>query len=90
MAVCSYTMLRQARPHKTQTGKIFFLPVWYVPEIGEARKLRDKFKRLNEWPEYKKYRNKTKNLIRKAKRKYLQTLWNLRKTQAAFESTKAL
>ena len=30
------------------------LPVWYVPEIGEARKLRDKFKRLNKWPEYKK------------------------------------
>ena len=46
------------------------LPVWYVPEIGEARKLRDKFKWLSEWSEYKKYRNKTKNLIRNAKRKY--------------------
>ena len=34
------------------------LPVWYVPKIGEALKLRDKFKCLNEWPEYKKYRNK--------------------------------
>ena len=38
--------------------------------IGEDPKLGDKFKCLNEWPEYKKYRNKTKNLIRNSKRNY--------------------
>ena len=60
---------RQA-PIKHKRVKSSYLPVWYVPEIGEASKLRDKFKRLNEWPEYKNYGNLTKNLIRNAKCKY--------------------
>ena len=41
-------------PIKHKRVKSYHLPVWYVPEIGEARKLRDKFKHLNEWPEYEK------------------------------------
>lgn len=57
-------------PIKLKRVKFSRLPAWYVPEIGEARKLRDKYKRLNEWSEYKKYRNKTRNLIRNAKRKH--------------------
>ena len=47
------------------------LPAWYIPEVGEARKARDNYKRLKQWPEYKQYRNKTRSLIRKAKRKHL-------------------
>ena len=62
--------LARHAPIKHKRVKSSRLSVWYVPEIGRARKLRDKFKRLNEWPEYKKYRNKTKILIRNAKHKY--------------------
>ena len=59
-------------PIKHKRVKSSSLLVWYVPEKGrsKARNLRDKFKHLNEWPEYKKHRNKAKNLIRNAKRKY--------------------
>ena len=46
------------------------LPSWYTPEIGESRKTRDHYKHLKQWPEYKKYRNKTRSLIKKAKRKH--------------------
>lgn len=55
-------------PIKTKRVKSARLPVWYSPEIGEARKARDNFKRLKQWQSYKKFRNKTRNLIRKAKR----------------------
>ena len=57
-------------PIKIKRVKFSRLPAWYVPEIGEARKLRDKYKHLKNWPEYKKYRNKTRNLIRDAKHKH--------------------
>lgn len=55
-------------PIKTKRVKSDRLPVWYSPEIGEARKARDNFKRLKQWSNYKTYRNKTRNLIKKAKR----------------------
>ena len=57
-------------PIKLKRVKSSRLPAWYVPEIGEARKLRDKHKHNNEWSEYKKYRNKTRTLIRNAKCKH--------------------
>ena len=57
-------------PIKIKRVKSSRHPAWYVPEIGKARKLRDKYKRLNNWPDFKKYRNKTRNLIRDAKRKH--------------------
>ena len=46
------------------------LPDWITQEIMEARRMRDNSKCDNNWADYKRYRNKTKNLIRKAKRKY--------------------
>ena len=46
------------------------LPDWYSPEIGEARIARDRCKRLKHWTEYKHYGNKTRNLIRNAKRQH--------------------
>ena len=55
-------------PVKLKRVKSNHLPAWYTPEIGEARKLRDKYKYLKKWSEYKLYRNKTRNLIRNAKR----------------------
>lgn len=38
--------------------------------------LRDKCKRLKQWSDYKRYRNKTKQLIRKAKRNYFSSCIN--------------
>ena len=46
------------------------LPACYSPEIGQARTARDKYKRQKQWTEYKRYRNKVRNLIRKAKRQH--------------------
>ena len=57
-------------PVKIKRVKSARLPAWYIPEIREARKARDNYKRLKQWPEYKQYRNKTRSLIRKAKRKH--------------------
>ena len=57
-------------PIKTRRVKSNSLPAWYTPEIGKTRLTRDKCKRLKQWTEYKYYRNKTRNLIRKAKRQH--------------------
>ena len=57
-------------PIKTRRVKSSYLPAWYTPEIGKARLSRDKSKRLKQWEEYKHYRNKTRSLIRKAKRQH--------------------
>lgn len=46
------------------------LPAWYTPENGEVRKTRNNFKRLKQWSKYKKFRNKAKNLILKAKQNH--------------------
>ena len=47
-----FTLFLRHAPIKHQLVKSSSLPVWYVHDIGEARKLRDKFKRMNELPEY--------------------------------------
>ena len=57
-------------PIKTRRVKSNSLPAWYTPEIGKTRLTRDKCKRLKQWTEYKYYLNKTRNLIRKAKRQH--------------------
>ncbi|MEW8544984.1 MAG: reverse transcriptase family protein [Candidatus Thiodiazotropha sp.] len=57
-------------PYKVKRVKSSRLPDWYTPEIGQARKNRDKYKRLKHWDEYKRFRNKTIKLIRNAKRKH--------------------
>ena len=56
--------------YKTKRVKSKKLLDWYNDEIAATRKRRDACKRRHLWPEYKKYRNKTKDLIRKAKRKH--------------------
>ena len=57
-------------PYKTKRVKSKKLPDWYNDEIALTRKKRDACKQRQSWAEYKKYRNKTKDLIRKAKRKH--------------------
>ena len=57
-------------PIKQRRVKSRRLPDWYTPEIGEARKIRDKYKHSKNWSEYKRYRNKTSKLIKNAKRNH--------------------
>ena len=57
-------------PVKVRRVKTKRLTDWYTPEIGQARIIRDSYKRLKEWTEYNCYRNKTRNLICSAKRKH--------------------
>ena len=55
-------------PIKTRRVKSQRLPEWCTPEILSARRMRDSFKKAKNWSQYKIYRNKTQDLIRKAKR----------------------
>ena len=55
-------------PVKSRRVKHKRLPEWSNQEILTTRKLRDISKRHGNWPDYKKYRNKTKTLIRQAKK----------------------
>ena len=57
-------------PYKTKRVKSKKLPEWYNDEISNVRRKRDACKRNHLWSEYRKYRNMTKSLIRKAKRKH--------------------
>ena len=62
--------LNNHAPIKTKRVKRKRLPEWYTPEITLTQRLRDNSKRRKQWSEYKHYRNKTRDLIRSAKRKY--------------------
>ena len=55
-------------PLKTRRVKSKRMPEWFTPDIRDARKLRDHYKRSKNWSKFKEYRNKTRNLIRAAKR----------------------
>ena len=57
-------------PIEPDESKLKKLPEWYNQDIALARKKRDHFKRRKQWSEYKMFRNKTKDLIRKAKRNH--------------------
>ena len=57
-------------PMKTKRVKSKRLPEWFTADITEMRNKRDTCKRLKMWTDYRKMRNKTKQLIRHAKRKY--------------------
>ena len=46
------------------------MPDWYNEEIAQAHRKRDDFKRRKLWADFKTYRNKTKQLIKIAKRKH--------------------
>ena len=53
----------ETRPVKSKR-----MPKWFTPDIRDARKLRDHYKRSKNWSKFKEYRNKTRNLIRAAKK----------------------
>ena len=55
-------------PLKTRRVKSKRMPEWFTPDIRDARKLRDHYKRSKNWSKFKEYRNKTRNLIRAAKK----------------------
>ena len=62
--------LNNHAPIKSKRVKSKRLPDWFTPDIIQMQYLRDKTKRLKQWSDHRKYRNKTKQLIRQAKRKY--------------------
>ena len=83
--------LDKSAPIKTQRVKTNRLPPWYCPEIGQARIARDKYKRLKQWAENKRYRNKTRNLIRKAKRQHFtNSVENMKDTSSIWRHLKVV
>ena len=62
--------LNKHAPIKTKRVKTKRLPDWFTQDIVLMQKQRDNCKRLKQWTEYKTYRNKIRQLIRAAKRKY--------------------
>ena len=62
--------LNNHAPIKSKRVKSKRMPDWFTPDIIQMQSLRDKTKRLKQWSDHRKFRNKTKQLIRQAKRKY--------------------
>ena len=58
-------------PIRNKRVKTKRLPEWFTPQISQTQELGDNSKRLKNWADYKRYRNKTKLLIRQAKHKHL-------------------
>ena len=56
-------------PVKSKRVKTQHLLNWFTHDISQARRLRDLNKRKQNWVECKRYRNLTKNLIKRAKQK---------------------
>ena len=69
---------------KTRRVKSKRMPEWFKPDIWEARKLRDHYKRSKYWSKFKEYRNKTRNLIRAAKKRIFPNLQLLKKTHERY------
>ena len=57
-------------PIKTRRVKSKRLPEWFTSDILIARRMRDNLMRVKNWTQYKKFRNKTRDLIRKANKKH--------------------
>ena len=75
-------------PIKIRRVKSSRLPDWYSPEIGQARIARD---RCKHWTEYKYYRNKTRNLIRKAKgQHFTKSIENFKDTSTLWKHLRAV
>ena len=68
--------LNNHAPIKTKRVKHKRTPDWFTPDITRMQNLRDKCKRLKQWSDYKRNRNKTKQLIRQAKRNYFSNCIN--------------
>ena len=76
-------------PYKIKRVRTKHLPEWYNDEIASARKMRDNCKRRQLWPEYRKYRNKAKQLIRVAKRKlFTDSVMNSKDTKTIWQHFK--
>ena len=57
-------------PVKTRRVTSKRLQEWFTSDILSARRMRDNFKCVKNWSQYKKFRNKTRDLICKAKKKH--------------------
>ena len=68
------TVVNRNAPLKRKPVKHPKLPPWLNKDIKETIAERDKLKREKCFPEYKKLRNRVKNLVRKAKKEYFQKL----------------
>jgi type III secretory pathway component EscR len=62
------------RPSGKKKVKNSPLPPWLTPEIIQAMALRDQLKKSKQLEEYKKARNKVKNLVRDAKKELFNKL----------------
>ena len=83
--------LDQHAPVKHKRVKSNRLPEWLNEDIVNAQKHRDNFKRLNQWSEYKKYRNKVTTLIRKAKRNHFsESISNSKDTKMIWKLLKSV
>ena len=59
------------------------IPYWFTPDIAEMQKRGDTSKRLKRWDDYRKFRNKTRQLIKHEKRKYFsESVNNCKDTKA--------
>ncbi len=68
------TVVNRHAPLKRKRVKHPKLPPWLNKDIKETMAERDKLRREKCFSEYKKLRNKVKNLVRKAKKEYFQKL----------------
>ena len=59
---------------KKRRVKTTHLPQWLTPEIQQAMRLRDNFKKSKQFDDYKRQRNKVNILVRKAKRAFFEKL----------------
>ena len=62
--------LNEFAPIKNKRVKSKRLPEWFTPEITVMQNLRDRSKRLKQWDNYKRYRNRTRHLIKQSKRNF--------------------
>ena len=78
-------------PIKTKRVKTKRLPYWFTPEIAEIQKRLDTSKRSKRWDDYRKFRNKTRQLIKQAKRKYFsESVNNCKDTKAIWKHLRAV
>ena len=78
-------------PFKNRRVKGKRLPDWFTSDIIEMQRKRDTSKRLKQWDNYRKFRNKTRQMIRHAKRKYFSdTVDNCKDTKAIWKHLRSV
>lgn len=78
-------------PVKHKRVKTSRLPEWLNEDIINAQKQRDNCKRLKQWSQYKKYRNKVTTLIRQSKRNHFSdSISNLKDTKTIWKHLKSV